>query len=78
MPTAYEKDKATKYKFEYYWSEADGSHFSFGSKRLWEIATGFIVADLVEKDGGEQFRNLQKFSGIELCEALEYMRTGKR
>ena len=40
------------YKFECYWSQDDGWHFSFGNWRMWEIhQRGYMVAELVNVDG---------------------------
>ena len=30
------KHNVIEYKYECYWSQQDGWHFSFGSKHLWE------------------------------------------
>jgi len=61
---------AIEYKYECYWSQHDGWHFSFGNKRLWQGKEGYRVANLNEDDG---YTNHKTF--IDLEEALEYMRT---
>lgn len=76
MASTDQRDKATKYKFEAEWNGHDGWHFCFGTKHLWEIRNGYMVADLKEKDGREQYQNHEEFT--DLSEALEYMRTNKR
>lgn len=76
MSSIDQRNKATKYKFEAEWNSHDGWHFSFGQKKLWETKDGFVVADLKEKDGREQFQNHEEF--LILYDALNYMRTGKR
>lgn len=60
-----------KYKYECYWSQYDGWHFSFGTKRLWQGEHKFIVADLIEVDNCEQYQNHKYF--IDLENALNYM-----
>ena len=70
------REQATKYRFQAEWNKQDGWHFSFGTKRLWEGKDKYIVADLMEKDGREQFCNHENFENMR--EALDYMRMGKR
>lgn len=70
------KDNDIKYKFEAYWSDQSGWHFSFGNKRMWEIETGFMVGELVEINRVEMYQHLEEFDNMQ--DALDYMRTGKR
>ena len=71
------RDEAEKHKFDAEWNNVDGWHFSYKTKRLWEIKTGYVVADLIEKEGGnKRFESHERFT--DLADALDYMRTGKR
>jgi len=76
MSSLEQRNRATKYKYDAVWNGHDGWHFSFGTKQLWEIQRGYMVADLKEKDGREQYQNHEEFT--DLSEALKFMRTGKR
>lgn len=85
MSSSDQRNKATKYRYEAEWSEADGWYFSFGDRKLWQTGKDYIVADLIHEDHinlhdcddkGDSYRNHEKFT--DLAEALEYMRTGKR
>jgi hypothetical protein len=85
MSIVEQRNRATKYKYEAEWNGVDGWHFYFGTKQLWEIKTGYMVADLLPNDvisgddcnsSGESYQNHEEFT--DLSEALEYMRTGKR
>lgn len=78
MASIDQREKAIKYKYDAEWNGHDGWHFAFGTKRLWEIRTGFVVADLKQKDGREQFCDHERFAEEELIDALKYMRLGKR
>ena len=64
-----------EYKFESYWSEQDGWHFSFGNMKMWEEKDAYIVAE----ERGDAYRstyvNHKVFENIQ--DALNYMRTGK-
>jgi len=66
----------TTYQFECYWSQNDGWHFSFGTKKLWQSKGVYIVADLIMDNICAKYQNQEKFT--ELQEAIDYMRTGKR
>ncbi len=70
------RDNDTKYKYEAYWSDHSGWHFTFGNKRAWQSGDDFMVAELVEKDDREEYANHEKFDNMQ--DALDYMRTGKR
>ena len=63
---------AVDYKYDCSWSQHDGWHFSFGTKRLWQDRNKFIVADLIEVDSIEQYQNHKHFTDLE--DALQYMR----
>ena len=65
---------AVTYKFECYWSQDDGWHFSFGNWRMWEIhQRGYMVAELVNVDGVGTYQNHKAFDDMET--AINYMRT---
>lgn len=64
-----------KEKLECNWKQQSGYHFSFGNKRLWEKNGGYVVAEINDKG---KFINHQGFNYLDLREALDYMRTGKR
>lgn len=67
-----------EYRFESYWSQHDGWHFSFGQKRLWQSKDEYIVAVVREDESweGERYSDHERFDNLR--EALDFMRTGKR
>ena len=70
------RDNDIKYKYEAYWSDQSGWHFSFGNMRMWQSYGCHVVAELVEVDKVEQFQNHEEFDNMQ--DALDYMRTKER
>lgn len=72
------RDNDIKYKYEGYWSDQSGWHFSFGKMRMWQNCSDYIVAEVRIEKGweGERYSDHEKFDNMD--DALDYMRTGKR